>query len=162
MFRPMSTVKYLAVAISLLLLSLLALGIKNLFNPEFDRISNPSVFSQQTGFTIPAHAQILDAGTINTFGIYPIHEAFAVFILQKSDLVSFLKEPAIKSYNPPNAKIGKQFITDAPASLGFKSEAWKAADVTQFRAYHYVGQTGNILVDLTKAPSYKVYIYSNS
>lgn len=158
MFRSMSVLKCSAFAIGLLLLSLLVLRMKALFNPEFDRTSNPSVFSQQNGSTIPAHAQILDAGMVNTFGIYPLHKAFAVFILPESDLAAFLKEPGIKSYNPPNAKIGKQSITDAPSSLGFTSEAWRPSDVTHFRVYHFNGQGGDILVDLTGTTTRKVYV----
>lgn len=154
--------KYSATVISLVLVSLLVIKTKAVFYPGFSRTSDPSVFSQQTGFTIPAHAQILDAGIINTFGIYPLHESFAVFILQKSDLPYFLKQPGIKSYNPSNARSGKQYIVDAPRSLGFRSEAWKAADATQFRVYHFSGQAGNILVDHIAAHIYKVYLYTDS
>ncbi|MGI4787251.1 MAG: hypothetical protein ACRYFS_00225 [Janthinobacterium lividum] len=158
MFRSMSVLKSSAIAISLGLLFLVVFGIKALFDPMFDRTSDPSVFSQQSGFPIPAQAQILDAGMVNTFGIYPLHKAFAVFILPRGDLGAFLKEPGIKSYNPPNAKLGKQSITDAPSSLGFSSKAWRPADVTQFRAYHFSGQAGNVLVDLTGTTNYKVYV----
>ena len=162
MTRSKSVFKYSVIAISLVLLSLLVIKIKAVFNPTFSQAFDPSVFSQQTGFTIPAHAQVLDAGMINTFGVYPIHESFAVFILQKSDLASFLKESGIKSYDPPDARAGKQYIVDAPKSLGFSSKAWKAADVTQYRVYHFSGQAGNILVTLTAAQTYKVYFYTNS
>ncbi len=157
MFRSMSVLKYFFIATSLMLLFLLALGIKALFNPAFDRTSDPSVFSQQ-GFLIPAHAQILDAGTINTFGIYPLHKAFAVFILPKSGLASFLKEPGIKSYNPLDAKIGREHVAEAPDSLGFSSQAWRAAETTNFRAYHIDGAGGDILVDLDNSQFCKIYI----
>ncbi len=157
MLRSKFALKLSATVISLVLLFLLILGVKALLNPAFDRTSDPSVFSQQ-GFPIPVHAQILDAGMVNTFGIYPLHKAFAVFILPRSDLAAFLKEPGIKSYNPPNAKIGRERVSDAPASFGFSSEVWKAANVTQFRAYHINGQGGDILVDLDNPQFCKIYI----
>ena len=104
---------------------------------------------------------MLDAGTVDTYGIYPLHKEFSVFTIDKTNLSFLRKQPDIQIYNPPNARSGKKRVVDAPNSLGFSSTEWNVANVKHFQVYHFGGQSGDVLVDLDAPKIAKVYFWSN-
>lgn len=143
--------------------AVLAIYIWGLIHPQPVRLSTLRAVSSASGLTFPPTATVVDGGAVNeTATVYPTVWCFAVVIMPKRDVATFLAgQPAlvqIRMRNPPDAQAAKRDIMAVQRALGFRSSEWRAVSARHFKAAYIYGIGGQVFIDLDDPSVARVYI----